>query len=250
MTSQKECPRCKVFSYYRAPTCLDCGFDFNGSKSQRLTIEYVKKFFVDKGYTLLETEYKNTHTKMSYRCPKGHESKITFGHFQQGERCRKCSILKRSNLKRHTLEYVKKFFADKGYTLLETEYKNTNTKMSYRCPEGHNFKMTFKSFRQGNKCIKCSGSDKFTLEYVKQYFEDNGCVLLEKKYINNSNKLSYKCSCGNKSKITFGNFRSGHRCRKCMGNRLAELYKFYKNQEIDLDSFSKSLDRRLAELEN
>ena len=54
-----------------------------------------------------------------------------------------------------------------------------------------------------------------TLEYVKKYFEDNGCTLLSKEYKNYYSKLDYICSCGNTSKTCFYSFKRGHRCNKC-----------------------------------
>lgn len=58
-----------------------------------------------------------------------------------------------------------------------------------------------------------------TYEYIKQYFEDSGCELLSKTYEKNDLPLDYKCSCGNISKITFRNFQSGQRCKKCATER-------------------------------
>ena len=38
----------------------------------KLTIEYIRKYFEEEGYTLLEEEYVNAKTHMQYICPKGH----------------------------------------------------------------------------------------------------------------------------------------------------------------------------------
>ena len=56
---------------------------------------------------------------------------------------------------------------------------------------------------------------KLTYEYVKNYFEEQRCKLLEKEYINNYTKMKYKCNCGGVSKISFANFQKGHRCMEC-----------------------------------
>ncbi len=65
------------------------------------------------------------------------------------------------------------------------------------------------------------GSNKFSYEYVKNYFEENGCELLSKEYINNLTKLKYICICGEKSEITLQNFKTGQRCKKCAIKRRA-----------------------------
>lgn len=56
---------------------------------------------------------------------------------------------------------------------------------------------------------------KHSYEYVRSCFEENGCQLLSKEYINNSTTMDYVCECGNTSKIVFSNFLSGRRCKKC-----------------------------------
>ena len=44
---------------------------------------------------------------------------------------------------------------------------------------------------------------KYTLEYVKKYFEENNCKLLETEYINQLQKLKYIASCGHNHIICF-----------------------------------------------
>jgi len=58
-------------------------------------------------------------------------------------------------------------------------------------------------------------SKKYTFEYVRKYFEERGCELLEIEYKNANTPMKYKCFCGNISKISFANFKRGQRCKKC-----------------------------------
>ena len=60
---------------------------------------------------------------------------------------------------------------------------------------------------------------KLTYEYVKDFFENNGCEMLDTHYQNAKTLINYKCRCGNISKINFNNFKSGKRCYKCRGTR-------------------------------
>lgn len=62
-------------------------------------------------------------------------------------------------------------------------------------------------------------SEKYTYEFVKNYFEEQGCELLSTDYKKTIQKLDYVCSCGNQAKINFNDFRKGRRCRKCQGKR-------------------------------
>jgi len=73
---------------------------------------------------------------------------------------------------------------------------------------------------------------KHTIEYIRNYFKEHGCELLEEEYINNYTKMKYECSCENISEINFGSFQQGHRCKKCANKKLRKdrqfSYKYVK----------------------
>ena len=81
-------------------------------------------------------------------------------------------------------------------------------------------------------------SIKYTFKEVKKYFEDRNCELFETEYINCKAKMRYKCKCGNeKSKITFDNFKRGHRCSECSGNKkltFKKVKKYFKDHDCEL----------------
>jgi len=56
----------------------------------RLTIEFVKKEFEKENYELLINDYKNSKQKLNYICSEGHEHQISWGCWQQGQRCPIC----------------------------------------------------------------------------------------------------------------------------------------------------------------
>ncbi|PFD95713.1 DUF723 domain-containing protein [Bacillus cereus] len=124
--------------------------------AKRLTLEQVVALFDSKGYDLLETEYVNARTPMRCRCRKHPETIIevmtnTLKRDYGG--CRKCNQ-KQNN---RTIEIVRKEFADRGYTLLGTTYKNNHTKMRYTCPNHPNEKpsIAYMHFKKGSGCPSC-----------------------------------------------------------------------------------------------
>ncbi len=180
---------------------------------KRLTFKEVKQYFEDNDCELLETEYKNAHTKMRYRCKcRNTKCKISFDSFKRGSRCMECS-----GKKKLTFEYVKKYFEDHDCELYEIEYIDARTKMRYRCKCGNKkCEINFKDFKTGRRCIKCSGKEKHTFKFVQKYFEDHNCKLLETEYINAITPMKYECDCGNPDcKINFNNFKTGRRCKEC-----------------------------------
>ena len=206
--------KCKITfnRFQQGGRCKKCGRKKQADK-RRLMFKDVKQYFEDHDCELYEIEYKNCNTKMRYRCKCGNkECKITFYNFKRGQRCRKCS-----GYEKYTYEEVKQYFKDHDCKLLATEYINILTLMEYECNCGNSdCKIRFNDFKQGIRCIECSGKKKLTFEYVKKYFEEHDCKLLVTEYVNNKTLMKYECECGNSDcKITFSRFKQGGRCKKC-----------------------------------
>jgi hypothetical protein len=178
---------------------------------RKLNYEYVKKYFEDQGCQLLEKEYKNNSTPLSYICKCGKQSKTPWAHFRKSKMCKNCSIKAAANNLRFSYEYVKKYFEDQGCQLLEKEYKGIHCKL--KCKKKST--ITFANFKKGKRCASCGGVEKYKYDYVKKYFSDHNCKLLEKEYVGTNHKMRYICHCGRESTIRWNNFRKGTRCSKC-----------------------------------
>lgn len=127
-----------------------------GSNQFNLIVyEDVLKMFKDSGCHLLSTEYKNVHSLLEYRCSCGNTAKISLAAFKRGQRCKKCGTEKMAKAQRHSLEYVKSKFEEKGCTLLSTTYKNAQQKLDYICHCGHKASMSFGNFNAGYDCSNC-----------------------------------------------------------------------------------------------
>jgi uncharacterized phage-like protein YoqJ len=82
---------------------------------------------------------------------------------------------------------------------------------------------------------------KFTQTEVEQYFEDNGCKLVD-KYKDARTKMKYICSCGNASSISLDNFKKGKRCQTCANRKSREklkhsyeyIYNYFKENGCEL----------------
>ncbi len=169
---------------------------------------------------------------MKYMCNCGNISKIGFTTFKAGHRCSVCGSKKRIEKTKHIFEYVYNCFKEQGCELLEQEYVNSSIKMKYRCSCGNVSEIVFGSFRKGTRCAKCGGCEKHTFDYVKQYFLDNNCKLLENKYINEKYKMKYICKCGNINYTSFNNFKTGRRCKQCAGLE-KHTFKYVKQYFLD-----------------
>lgn len=122
-------------------------------------------------------------------------------------------------------EQVKAIFAENGCRLLETEYVNYSTKMRYIAQCGHEHEITMSNFLRGKGrvCKECrykkiSATNTHSYEYVKNFFEKEGCTLLSKEYHDSmEQRLEYIATCGHKNTVTFNKFANGvgRVCLKC-----------------------------------
>jgi len=184
-----------------------------------------KKLFENKGYILLETEYKSTKTKMEYMCDKHPEETmyITIDNLKHGQGCRKCAYERMAEKQRTPFEDVKKVFELKGYKLLSKTYKNGSVKLDYICLK-HPFKIqstTYHSVKSGHGCPMCVGKFKATFDEVKSKFTERDYELLETEYINCGTPMMYRCNKHPEKirTIKYNDFKRGIGCRGCIKRR-------------------------------
>ena len=180
--------------------------------SKKLTYDFIKSVIGSEGYQLISTEYKSNKEKLLMICPNNHEWESNYNNFvSQGNRCLTCS-----GKEKHTYEYIKEQFAREGYQLISKEYVNNHQYLDVICPQGHNWKLKYSWWLDGNRCLKCSGKEKHTYEYVKQYIESENYKLLSNEYNGVFNKLKIQCDNGHIYESHFGNFKNcGNRCPTC-----------------------------------
>ena len=132
-----------------------------------------------------------------------------------------------------TIEKAKEEFGKEGYVLLEEEYINSNTKMRYKCPNGHEHSITMSKFKSGRRCPFCANEKmskdrRKDIEVVRADFEKEGYTLLTKEYINSGQILETICPNGHIHKTTYCNFYRGQRCGKCYGKNIHYTYEQVK----------------------
>jgi hypothetical protein len=100
----------------------------------RLNHETVSRAFTDAGCELLSDSYIGNQHKLKYRCDCGKISHITYGNFQQGQRCKDCGKKKQSGENHHNWikdrekARLNRLFSAKCRTALRNTLNATNTK--------------------------------------------------------------------------------------------------------------------------
>jgi hypothetical protein len=99
----------------------------------------------------LSANYVSMHTKLKWRCEKGHEWMATPSSVKRGSWCPYCS----GNVKL-TLEELKALAKDRDGQCLSKEYVNNRTKLRWKCREGHEWAATPAHVKNGTWCPICA----------------------------------------------------------------------------------------------
>lgn len=145
-----RCPKCSGLMKFTNENIVERMYDLAGDE-----------------YTKLDDVYINANTKFSIKhniC--GHEYEVSWGKFQSGNRCPKCS-----GHYKYTDSEIIEMISDMTqgeYTKLSI-YINAQTKFPIRhnvC--GHEYEVRWNDFRRDNRCPKCNQSkgEKFISDYL------------------------------------------------------------------------------------
>lgn len=182
---------CNLRNFKIGRRCRTCSYILRGN-NQKLKYEDVKNYIQSKGYELLSTEYFNNSTKLQMKCEKGHIFEMEYSSFQQNKRCPKCG-----GVYRYNYDEVKEYFNSFGYDLISKEYKDANTALESKCPEGHILKCSFSSFNNRNtRCHICN-------EKLKSKGEKIISDFLNRNNMQFSNEYTFKDCRGKKRVLPF-----------------------------------------------
>lgn len=117
--------------------------------TKKYTFEEVKLICKENGFELLEKEYVNCDVNMKMKCENGHIIEKRLDKVRK-TKCGKCK-----NSIKLSFEEVKENCLEKGFRILDDEYKNARTKMKVICEKGHITQKTLDSITQGVKCKEC-----------------------------------------------------------------------------------------------
>jgi hypothetical protein len=138
---------------------------------------------------------------------------------------------------------VLKVFEERGFVLLDDTYVNSETPLRYRCKCGNESKMSYKNAKKGRNCAECGrksqsvSKTKFTIEFIRNYFEEHYCVLISEEYKpsrdKTKDKLEYICSCGNHAEISwYQAYHSGTNCGNCRSLRVGDIKRKYSIDDV------------------
>ena len=162
---------------------------------------------------LLSEDYIGTYEPLLLRCSCGAEFSASWHQIRSQNRtvCVACAIKRRAGLRRRSIEDIKKRISDAGYEYISGDYENPKSKVVIRCSCGHTKTIAYSNiFYNGfsGLCDECSkplnhGSNRLSIEDVRELSALRGIILLSDTYTNARSKLRFLCKCGREFEATW-----------------------------------------------
>jgi len=170
----------------------------------------------------LSTEYINAHTKLKWKCKKGHKWLATPNHIKSGTWCKICSHKNIADSQRLSITFAQKLALKNNGKCLSKEYINARTKLIWQCENGHQWQTTYDSVRRGSWCKICKGLEQNTLKDCFELANKYDGICVSKLYKNAHSKLNWRCKKGHEWLASYHNVRRGQWCPECGDFRTAE----------------------------
>jgi hypothetical protein len=125
--------------------------EFKGIYTKNESFLKIKQQVESKGGKLVDTCYINNQAKMKIICKIGHEFELTPKLIISGRWCAVCS-----KKKKHTIEEMRELAKNRGGECLSDQYISKNTKLNWKCKEGHTWSTIPGVILRGHWCHKCN----------------------------------------------------------------------------------------------
>lgn len=150
-----------------------CDRKCSNIKRKSISIDVLKTFFQKEGYKLLTKEYVNNRQKLWYICPNNHKHYTYLNNWIKGCRCGYCT----GKYKLYLPDVIGGFEKE-GYKVITNEIKNSKQKIHLKCPNGHNFYVSWDNWKRHYiRCtcnINSSPYEIYLYNFLKEYKPEIG----------------------------------------------------------------------------
>ena len=122
----------------------------------KLTIEDMQKLAISKGGECLSKKYVNSQSKLRWRCKEGHMWEARPKNIKYGRWCPICGNIKQANARRLGIEKMQDIAKARDGECLSKDYINVQTKLRWRCKEGHEWEAIPTNIKNGSWCPICA----------------------------------------------------------------------------------------------
>lgn len=120
------------------------------------TIEDIIEYAKTRNGKCLSKSYVNNRTKLRWECDLGHQWNAAFTNISRGKWCPVCANKQRGSSQRLDIEEMKQVANSRGGKCLSPVYKNANSRLKWKCKEGHIWMATPGHVKHGTWCPRCA----------------------------------------------------------------------------------------------
>lgn len=190
---------------------------------KRIDTKYIIKECKKMGYTLIN-EYKNNNTTLFLKDKKGYIYSSNWISLKCGHLP---NIVNKNNP--YSIQNMKLWMKinniDK-YELISTEYSDANEYLIFKDKDGYMYSSTWTNLKQNTNLSIVYKNNPYSIQNIKLWIKNNaiGYELLSTEYVNNHDKLLFKCPKGHKFEANWNSFKNGSRCPYCSNKKVLKGY--------------------------
>ena len=224
-----QCAEGHVFSATPAKVkigrwCRECG-NRRAAETRRTPMARLRELARERGGECLSKSYEPTE-KQTWKCEKGHVWRAAWNSVSAGHWCPSCGH-GQGGRKQLTIEQMRKIAARRGGECLSKRYTNWDTKLRWRCKDGHVWEARPGAVKRGSWCPTCAGKTPLTIKDAKRLARSRGGTCLSSEYSANHRRLEWRCANGHTWKATYANISWGRWCPECssgQGERICRAF--------------------------
>ena len=180
------------------------------------SISDMHELAISRGGVCTSIEYKNSQTKLGWKCSQGHEWKANPNKVQQGRWCPECAKKTNGAYRKHSLKHFQDFATKRGGKCLTKFYENSAALMSWTCEKGHSWEASGANIIYNKSwCPFCAGVKRHTIEKFKQLAKERSGECLSSEYINRNTPLLWRCKESHEWRSKPSEILSGCWCPQC-----------------------------------
>lgn len=154
----------------------------------KTTIETLQNKAKERGGLCLSAQYLGATKKHLFKCHLGHEWEVNWNHLFHGTWCPTCA----GKIKPTFNDWQKQASIKGGFCLSnEIDYKNKDSKLSWRCIDGHEWQASWHNIKKGQWCPSCVNPTESMVRSFLEFMLEVTLPAKSPEWLKNNKKKRY-----------------------------------------------------------
>jgi hypothetical protein len=185
---------------------------------RKSTLAEMRSLAQGRGGQCISGRYISSRVALRWKCRRGHQWSAMPTNVRKGSWCPTCA-----HRKRLTLGEMRALAGHRGGECLSEQYVNNETKLRWRCNDGHEWEAAPGRVKGGEWCPHCAHVARLSLNAMVEIVASRGGRCLSTEYANVETPLLWACRAGHHWTATPASIKSGRWCSACAHNQRLEI---------------------------